>query len=216
MIDFTQLLEEIKASPYEELVLAAPHTGVVTFGTLKVGDKVHGPTGTWKEKPGTLLATLDRERNPKPIMASQKGEVSGVRSELEGRFVEAGTPLVTVRHYRSKDEVLQILLQQALHLFTAPERAKYYFVPQVDTKVKVSGCRSVSVYEGMELFIVSRMKREMPLYYTGPEGVIYAVYFQHNENVDAGRPLIGICPPDQLHQIEDVVRKVQTDWEEQD
>ena len=52
----------------------------------------------------------------------------------------------------------------------APERAKYYFVPQIDTKIKVSGCRSVSVYEGMELFIVSRMKREMPLYYTGPDG----------------------------------------------
>lgn len=216
MIDFTKLLEEIKASPYEEVMITAPHTGVVTFSPLKVGDKVNGPSGTWKEKPGTLIATLDRERNPKPIMASQKGEVSDLRKELEGCFVEAGTPLATVRHFRSKDEVLRILLQQALHLFTAPERAKYYFVPQIDTKVKVSGCSSVSVHDGMELFIVSRMKRETPLYYTGPAGVIYAVYFQHNENVDAGQPLIGVCPPDQVQQIEEVVRKVRMDWEEQD
>ena len=216
MIDFTRLLDEIKASPYEELVIAAPHTGKVTFGSLKVGDRVFGASGTWKEKPGTLLATLDRERNPHPITASLKGEVSSVCNELEGCFVEAGTPLVRIRHFLSKDEVLRTLLQEALHLFTAPERAKYYFVPQVDIKVKVSGCRSVSVYEGMELFIMSRMKRETPLYYTGPEGVIYAVYFQHNENVDAGQPLIGICPPDQLAQIEEVVLKVQTEWVEQD
>ena len=112
--------------------------------------------------------------------------------------------------------MLRILLKQALNLFVAPERAKYYIVPQIDTKIKVSGCRSVSVYEGMELFIVSRMKREMPLYYTGPDGLIYTVYFEHNENVDAGSPLLGVCPPDQLQQIEEVVLKVQTEWQEQE
>ncbi len=216
MLDVTSLLDEIKASPYEELDIVAPHTGVVSFGSLKVNDRVTGPYGSWKEKPGTLLATITRERNPKPITATQKGVVSAIHSELEGKFVDAGTPLITVRHFLSKEEVLQIILKQALHLFTAPERAKYYFVPQIDTKVKVSGCRSVSVYEGMELFIVSRMKRETPLYYTGPDGVIYTVYFNHNENVDAGEPLIGICPPDQLQQIEDVVLKVQMEWQEQE
>ena len=178
MLDVTSLLEEIKASPFEEQEIVAPHTGVVTFGSLKLGDKVIGPNGTWKERPGTLIATI--------------------------------------RHFLSKDEVLRILLKQALNLFVAPERAKYYFVPQIDTKIKVSGCRSVSVYEGMELFIVSRMKREMPLYYTGPDGLIYTVYFEHNENVDAGSPLIGVCPPDQLQQIEEVVLKVQTEWQEQE
>ncbi len=216
MLDVSTLLERIKASPYEEITIKAPHTGVVTFGMLREGDKVSGPSGTWKEKPGTLLATLDRERNPQAITAEQKGEIRRIHTEHEGVFVEAGTPLVVIRHFLSKDEVLRTLLQQALYLFTAPERAKYYFVPQVDTKVKVSGAKSVSVSEGMELFIVSRMKREMPLYYTGPEGVIYAVYFQHNQNVDAGEPLIGVCPPDQLSLIEDVVLKVQTEWREQE
>lgn len=216
MLDVSTLLEQIKASPYEEMTIKAPHTGVITFSSLREGDKVHGPSGIWKEKPGTILATLNRERNPQPITVKQKGEVRHIYSEYEGAFVEAGTPLAVIRHFLSKDEVLRILLQQALHLFTAPERAKYYFVPQVDTKVKVSGSKSVSVCEGMELFIVSRMKREMPLYYTGPEGVIYAVYFQHNQNVDAGEPLIGVCPPDQLNQIEEVVLKVQTEWQEQE
>lgn len=216
MLDVTRLLDEIKASPYEELEIVAPHTGVVTFGSLKLGNKVTGPYGTWKEQPGTLLATIERERNPKPINAVQTGEVCNVHSELEGTFVEAGTPLLTIRHFLSKEEVLRILLQQTLYLFLAPERAKYYFIPPVDTKIKVSGCRSVSVYEGMELFIVSRMKREMPLYYTGPEGIIYVVYFEHNQNVDIGLPLIGVCPSDQLQQIEEVVLRVQTEWQEQE
>lgn len=216
MFDVSTLLDEIKASPYEEMVVTAPHTGVITFGALQEGDRVYGPSGTWKEKPGTLIATIEREHNPKNICAHQKGQVCAIHSELEGLFVESGTPLVTIRHFLSRDEVLRILLQKALHLFNAPERAKYYFTPQIDTKVKVSGCRSVTVSEGMELFIMSRMKREMPLYYSGPEGVIYAVYFNHNENIDAGCPLIGICPPEELAAIEEVVLKVQTEWQEQE
>ena len=31
---------------------------------------------------------------------------------------------------------------------------------------------------------------------------------------DAGSPLIGVCPPDQLQHIEEVVLKVQTEWQE--
>ena len=206
----------IKASPYREIVIRTPHTGVVTFADIKEGDEVLGPQGQWKEKPGTRLATLERERNPKPICSPEKGIISKIHSQLEGMFVEAGTPLMVIRHMLTRSEVEHQILKKALYLFRAPERAKYYFVPQIDTKIKVSGCRSVSVYEGMELFIVSRMKREMPLYYTGPDGLIYTVYFEHNENVDAGSPLIGVCPPDQLQQIEEVVLKVQTEWQEQE
>ena len=80
--------------------------------------------------------------------------------------------------------------------------------------MKISGSRSVTVQDCMELFIVSRMKREVPLIYHGAEGVIYEVYFKQNENVDAGSPLIGVCPPDQIAQIEDVIARVQMDWTE--
>ena len=33
---------------------------------------------------------------------------------------------------------------------------------------------------------------------------------------DVGSPLIGVCPPDHLQQIEEVVLKVQTEWQEQE
>lgn len=215
MLNITELLEKLKASPFEEMHITAPHTGVVTFEKIRKGDTVHGPRGAWKEKPGTVLAVLEREHNPKPIHAPQKGIISVVRQDLDGCFVEAGTRLVTMQHMLTRDEVLNIILREALHLFKAPERAKYYFSPEVDKKIRAGGTRSVTVHDGMETFIMSRMKREVPLAYSGPDGIIYAVYFKHTENVDAAQPLIGVCPPDQLDAIEEVVMKVQTEWKEE-
>ena len=119
-----------------------------------------------------------------------------------------------LRHFLSREEVVRLILKRALHLFRAPERAKYYFIPAVDIKIKVSGPKVVSVRDGEELFIMSRMKRETPLRYAGPEGVIYAVYFSHTQNVDAGQPLIGVCPPEMVSQVEEVVMRVQTEWKE--
>ncbi len=214
MIDVKTILEEIKAAPYEEIEITAPHTGVINFEITTPGVKVAGSSGTYREKPGTLLAAITREHNAKPIHASVNGEVSHIRSDLDGKFVEAGEPLMVVRHFLTKDEVVEAILQKVLFLFTAPERAKYYFIPSADKKIKASGCRSVTVKPGMELFIVSRMKREKPLNYEGPEGIIYAVYFDHDQNVDMGGPLIGVCPEDQTGVIQDVINRVQSDWEE--
>ncbi|WP_165175032.1 biotin attachment protein [Desulfovibrio sp. ZJ369] len=214
MIDISALLDEIKASPYREIIIRTPHTGRVTFAAVKAGEMVMGPQGQWKEKPGTQIATLERERNPKPICAPEKGAVSLVHTELEGRFVEAGTPLAVLRHMLTRDEVQHIILQRALYLFRAPERAKYYFTPEADKKIRASDTHSMVVREGMELFIMSRMKREVPLSYTGPDGVIYAVYFKYNDNMDVGAPLIGVCPPDQLPAIQEVIMRVQTEWAE--
>ncbi|MCL1939817.1 MAG: biotin attachment protein [Desulfovibrionaceae bacterium] len=215
MLDISAVLEEIKASPYEEMTVRAPHTGIIRFPEgLKAGDPVYGPLGVWKEKAGTLLAEIERERNVQPIRCMEKGEIVAVHRELDGAFVEAGTELVQFRHFLSKDEVLQVILKRALHLFPAPERAKYYFVPSVDIKIKVSGPKAVTVRDGEEIFIMSRMKREAPLRYSGPEGVIYALYFSHNQNVDAGAPLIGVCPPGMVEQVEEVVLRVQTEWKE--
>lgn len=216
MLDVSKLLGEIQASPFSEIVIVAPHSGTVTFPGVKVGTRVIGPTGEWKEKEGTLLATLERERNPRPIYSTEKGEVTEVREELSGTFVQAGTELMRLRHYLSKEEVLAVILKKSLHLFPAPERAKYYFVPAIGVKVSVAGPKAVSVHNGMDLFIMSRMKRESPLAYTGPEGVIYQVYFSHNENMDAGQPLIGVCPPGMVGAIEDVVMRVQTEWREEE
>jgi len=214
MLHISELLEQLKAAPYEEIHIVAPHTGYVSFANIQPGDVVYGPRGTWKEIPGTQLASLERERNPKPICAPQKGVVSDVCRGLNGSFVETGTRLATMKHALTREDVLRRLLRQALHLFNAPERAKYYFSPDVDKKIRASGVRSVTVHDGMEVFIVSRMKREAPLAYSGPDGLIYEIYFKHTDNVDAGQPLIGVCPPDQLESIEDVVMRVQAEWKE--
>ena len=160
MLDISSLLEEIKAAPYVESCISTPHCGVVGFNEdLAPGAKLVGPHGSWKEKPGTLLATIEREHCTRNINALENGELVEVKRDLAGKFVEAGSEILRVRHFLSREEVLQILLKQALHLFKAPEKAKYYFVPAVDVKVKNTGPKSVSVHDGMELFIISRMKR---------------------------------------------------------
>ncbi len=214
MIDVQTLLEELKSSPYKIVEITAPHTGVADFVVTEKDTKVHGPSGTWREKPGSVLVNLTREQAKLPIRAPLNGVIEELNIKANGQFVEAGTPLVTIRHFLTKEEALEAILKKALYLFPAPENAKYYFFPEIDAKIKASGIESVHVHEGKELFIVSRMKREAPLPYTGPQGIIYAVYFQHNTSVEAGSPLIGICPEDQLNLIQDVVTRVQNDWKE--
>lgn len=216
MLNIGKLLEEMKESPYEEVIVRAPHCGVIHFEDVELGARVSGAAGQWKEKPGTCIAVIEREHNKRPIEAVETGELTALSRDLEGQFVEAHTPLATIRHFLSKDEVLKIILQKALYLFCAPERAKYYFIPEVEKNIQASGSKSIKVRDGLELFIMSRMKREAPLAYSGPEGVIYAKYFERNENIDTGRPLIGVCPESQLPLIEDVVLRVQTEWEERE
>lgn len=214
MRDIAEVMAELKAAPYTEKAVLAPHTGVVRFSDVKEGSEVFGASGEWKEVPGTHLATITRERNPRKIEAVERGVIQKLCRELDGTFVEAGTVLAVVRHYLTRQEVVSRLLVESLYTFCAPERARYYFAPEVDKKVKILGCRTVSVQEGMELFIVSRMKRELPLCYTGPSGIIYEVCFDQNKNVDAGAPLIVVCPPEQEKSVEDVVSRVQRDWTE--
>jgi biotin carboxyl carrier protein len=174
------------------------------------------PSGTWKEVPGTLLARLERESVKKPLYAPQKGEVMSLGEVKDGQFVQAGQELMTIRHYLTREEVIARILRRSLSLFLAPEKGKYYFFPDVDIKVKTKGSQSVHIEDGMELFILSRMKRETSIRYSGPAGIIYAVYFETNDSVDRDSPLIGVCPEDQLGQIQEVVSRVQSDWEERD
>ncbi len=215
MLNISDLLEQIKQTPYREIEVCAPHTGVVTFASVRPGDAVHGPEGQWKEKPGTQLATLTRERNPKPICAPEKGVIDTMHLEWENRFVESRCPLVTIRHHLTREEVEALILRQALYLFRAPERAKYYFTPEIAAKLRSSEPGSVVIRNGQELFIMSRMKRELPLFYHGPEGVIYATYFKPNDNIDTDGPLIGVCPQEELPAIKEVIMRVQTEWQEQ-
>ncbi|MCR4666589.1 MAG: biotin attachment protein [Desulfovibrio sp.] len=212
MLNISELLESIKESPYRDIVIRTPHTGCLSFPDLAIGAEVHGPSSQWKNKPGTLLATLERERNPKPILAPEKGELVELHTELAGTFVEAQTAVATIRHRLTREEVEHIILQKALFLFRAPERAKYYFTPEMDKKIHATESHSVKVRDGMELLIMSRMKREVHLQYSGPDGVIYAIYFKYNENIDAGAPLIGVCTQEQLPAIQEVIMRIKTEW----
>ena len=50
------------------------------------------------------------------------------------------------------------------------------------------------------------------------KGIIFdfngTLFFDYNENVDAGAPLIGVCPQDQLPAIQEVVMRIKTEWTE--
>jgi hypothetical protein len=216
VIDVKELLRELREEPYEKIVIRAPHSGTVEFVASEPGVRVVGPSGTWKEAPGTLLARLEREQVKRPINAPQQGEVMSLGEVQNGQFVQAGQELMTIRHFLTKEEVIARILRRSLSLFLAPEKGKYYFFPEVDIKIKTKGSQTVHVEDGMELFILSRMKRETSVRYSGPAGIIYAVYFETNDSVDRDSPLIGVCPESQLGQIQEVVSRIQSEWEERD
>ncbi len=217
MIDDTMaLLNELKKAPYQEITITAPHSGRIEFLIKETGTKISGASGTWLERPGTLLAYLVREGNHKPIYAQDKGEVMQFFDIADKEFVQAGTPLLKIKHFLTKQEVMDIILKKALHLFTAPEKGRYYFVFEIDTKIKSQGLRSVRVSEGDEVLILSRMKRETIIPYQGPSGIIYTTYFDPNESVDIGSPLFGVCPEGQVDNIKTVIDKIESGWEEQE
>lgn len=209
-----QLLEELRTNPYKEIEVKAPCSGKVKLIQTKTGEVVLGPRGKYKQKPGTLLAYLTRENNQKKICAPQKGRLSFVASLKENEFVQAGALLFKIKNHLSKQEVIKLILKEALSLFRAPEKGKYYFLPAVDKKIKAKGCQSVKVVPGEEIVILNRMKRETYVAYQGPAGVIYVVYFQPGQIVEAGDVLFGVCPERELEAIKEVVLKVQSEWEE--
>ena len=216
MIDIISLLDEIKKAPYKEITVSTPHSGHIDFVVEDTGTKVTGSTGVWNEKPGTLLAYMTREGNKKPVYSPEKGEVVRFHETGDHQFVQAGTPLLEIRHFLTKQEVIDIILKKTLYLFTAPEKGRYYFASAIDTKLKAKGLGHVNVREGDEILIISRMKRETVLNYEGPAGIIYTIYFDSSESVEAGAPLLGVCPRNQVENIKDVVARIQMSWEEKE
>ncbi len=213
-IDFDEILGKYHSDPYEYVDIFAEHTGTVRF-LIEEGSEVAAVSGEWKHIPGTALYEITRERNPKKNTATTNGVVSGVCSELEGRFVEAGEKLLTIRHPLKKKEIIERILQEVLIIFPAPERAKYFFSLDIQSRVDKQGAREVSVKAGDEIIIMSLMKRDTPVYYSGEPGVIHSVYFQPGVSVDQGAPLIGVCPADKLPLIQKIITRVKADWDKQ-
>ncbi len=210
-VNLNDLLRQYRSHPYEDNHVETPHTGVVTFA-VEDGQEVEGPSGKWLHRPGTTLFTLEREGNRKKIHAHCSGFVANLRSELNGRFVEAGEPLLSIRHRLSRDEIIDKILTQVLHLFPAPERARYLLTPEAFTKLEKQA--AVSVTQGDEIIIMSLMKRDTFIPYEGVPGTVYKVYFKQGDMVEQGAPLLGICPPEKLPYVEKVIQRVRSEWEE--
>jgi len=211
-IKFDEILQKYRSDPFDYHDIRAQHTGKIYF-KVKPGDPVEAVSGQWQHIPGTLLFNLERERNLKPICATVNGVVSEICADLEGEFVEAGTPVMTIKHPLKKREIIENILTQVLHIFRAPERAKYFFTTEVQNRIDKLGQRGVMVNEGDELLTMSLMKRDTPVIYEGVSGLIHSLYFKSGDSVDQGAPLIGICPEEKLPVIEKIITRVRAEWE---
>lgn len=211
-IDFDAILSKYHADPYDYVDVYAIHTGVVNF-KVSEGDAINSASGEWLHIPGDPLFEITRERNTKVITAKTNGTISSIRTELDGQFVEAGEKLLTIRHPLKKKEVIENILQEVLYLFPAPERAKYFFSLDIQSRIEKKGAKALTIQPGDEIIIMSLMKRDTPIYYTGEAGVIHSIYFTPGISIDQGRPLIGVCALDKLPLIQKVITRVKADWD---
>ncbi len=211
-IHFDKIISRYKTDPYDYVEMHAIHTGMVRFLVEKDAE-VAGDSGEWNHVPGTKLYEIDRERNSKTITSKTNGTVSELSKELDGKFVEAGEKLLTIRHPLKKKEIIEAILQEVLFLFEAPERARYYFALDIQSQIDSKGTRSVFIQPGDEIFTMSLMKRDTPVFYTGEPGIIHSVYFKSGESVSQGAPLIGICAKDKLPLIQKIITRVKAEWE---
>lgn len=211
-IDFDEILSNYRSDPFDYLDVSSPHTGKIRFA-VQENDAVEGPGGTWNHIPGSLLFTITRERNPKVIHSRTNGVVSALRSEMEGQFVEAGEKLLTIKHPLKKKEIIEGILQKVLYLFRAPEKAKYFFSLDIQARLEKLGERGVSIEPGDEIITMSLMKRDNPVYYDGPSGIIHSIYLRPGVSVEQDQPLIGVCATDQLPLIQKIITHVKAEWE---
>lgn len=211
-IDFDALLAKYKSDPFDYVDIHAVHTGHVSF-KVGEGEEIFARRGEWGQIPGTALYEINRERNPKDITSPTNGIVDSIVSELDGKFVEAGEKLMTIRHPLKKKEIIENILKEVLFLFEAPESAKYFFAMDIQSRIEKKGAREVTVDKGDELFTMSLMKRDTPVYYEGERGVIHSIYFKPGISVAQGDPLIGVCSPDTLPLIQKIITRVKADWD---
>lgn len=211
-IHFDEILSRYRSDPFNYMDMCAVHTGQVKF-LVEEGTEVEGVTGEWNHIPGSRLYSITRENNAKLITSQTNGIVSLLRKELDGEFVEAGEKLMTIKHPLKKKEIIESILQEVLYLFPAPERARYYFSMDIQSRIDQKGARSVIVQPGDEIITMSLMKRDTPVYYNGEPGIIHSVYFKPGDSVDAGTPLIGVCAKNKLPVIQKIITRVKAEWE---
>lgn len=211
-IDFDEIINNYRNDPYEYIDVHTMHTGKLRF-QVEPGSQVEGPSGEWRHIRGTALYELNRERNLKPYHSNINGEIASIRNDLEGRFVEAGEKIITIKHPLKKREIIDKILKRVLFQVKAPERAKYFFAMDIQARIDKYGQRQVQIKRGEELFTMSLMKRESPVYYEGEPGLIHSVYFNPGESFEQGETLIGVCPKEKMPLIEKIITRVKAEWD---
>jgi len=211
-IHFDEILGKYRSDPYDYVDMCAVHAGEVRF-LLEEEAEVQGVSGKWQHIPGSPIYEITRERNPKVITSKTNGTVSFVNRDLDGKFVEAGTKLVTIRHPLKKKEIIEAILQEVLYLFSAPERARYYFSMDIQSRIDQKGARSIVIQPGDEIITMSLMKRDTPVYYDGDPGILHSIYFSPGDSVDQGVPLLGVCPEEKLSVVQKIITRVKAEWE---
>jgi len=211
-IDFDEILAKYRTDPYKYIDILAPHTGTIEF-LVEKGSGVDAPGGEWKHIPGSALFRINRENNPKTVNAPINGIVSEICGDCEGRFVEAGEKLLTIRHPLKKKDIIESILREVLYLFPAPETAKFFFSLDIQSRIDKKGSSGVTIKSGDEVFTMSLMKRDTPVAYTGEEGIIHSIYFKPGVSVQQGEPLIGVCPAGKLGLIQKVITRVKAEWD---
>lgn len=211
-IDFDQILSQYRANPFEYVEVRTEHTGRLRFKAHEE-EEVEGVSGEWQHIKGTLLFHLERERNVKPVHSTVIGVVSSLERSLDGQFVEAGERVMTIRHPLKKREIIERILRNVLSVFPAPERAKYFFALDIQSRIDKHGQRSIAIHPGDEILTMSLMKRDTPVTYQGEPGIIHSVYFNSGETIDQGQPLIGVCAEETLPLIQKIIAMVKAEWD---
>jgi len=211
-IDFDEIFANYRTDPFDYVDVHSLHTGRIRF-QVREGDEVVGVNGEWRHLPGTPLYVLTRERNPKTVNSPTNGTVSFVRKDLEGLFTEAGEKIITIKHPLKKREIIDKILRLVLIPFAAPERAKYYFSPDIQSRIDKYGQREVMVKPGDEIMTMSLMKRDTPVFYEGEPGIIHSLYFKPGLTMDQGEPLFGVCSKEKLPYIQKIITRVKAEWD---
>jgi len=211
-IHFDEVISRYRSDPFDYVDIHALHAGKVHF-LVEENGQVEGLTGEWKHIPGSSLYQITRENNTKTVTSQTNGTVSFLQKELDDEFVEAGEKLMTIKHPLKKKEIIESILQEVLFLFPAPERARYYFSMDIQSRIEQKGARSVFVQPGDEIITMSLMKRDTPVYYNGEPGIIHSVYFKPGDSIDQGTPLIGVCSKSKLPLIQKIITRVKAEWE---
>ncbi|WP_297058492.1 hypothetical protein [Thermosulfurimonas sp.] len=201
-----RLLQKLRSHPYCVYAIETPHTGYLRSFRVKEGSEV---------QPGEILFLLERERNLKPVKSRVSGRVQRLRQDLLDRFVEAGEPILEIWHPLSQEEVISEILQEALQVLRAPETARYLPSPEIEARLRKDGPGKALVHPGEDLLIMTFMKRETPIRHEGPPAVIYRIFFDPQEVVPAGNPLLGLCSPEEVPYIDRVLARIREEWPEQ-